>query len=252
MKRVRTRNRMSMRKRLLIIAAIIVPILAAIGIYVFMSYQTWTSTNTQSSEAASQLKTAIESELAGETPPASLEVAITKTLEQYEAISKNGPCALPALYEWQSKLSWFTDSRTECLDRIASSEALAETLTPLQAYLEREAAAAELTKKTIADTAGVTDYPAAASTWQALAVNQDLVAEGPFKPAGTTIAEVAKAISDAYTTLDAAIKSENRASFDEAESNLTAAYARVAEIPVAAQAARAPLIDQVIKAYEQL
>jgi hypothetical protein len=238
-------------KRVLIISGASL-LVAAILVYTWFSAQAWNTASTSTAKASSVLKSSVDTKLATQATPVSTQAALDEILKDYNGALTQGPCELPALYEWQSNLPWLKDQRQKCLNTSKSSEELATALKNMQTYLKDISSSAALLKQATDSTTSTTDYTAAAATWQKVADDKSLVTEGAFKPIGVKISEVSKAIADAYTALVAANTKQDKAAFNTAEQALKDAYTRLDEIKSAANTAQAALVTTIINAYSKV
>ncbi len=244
-------KKLHLSKRTVIISASAL-LLALLLVYSWMSVQAWNSANTTTAKASSTLKSSVDTKLATKATPVSTQTALDETLKAYNDTLTEGPCQLPALYEWQSNLPWLKDQRQKCLNTTKSSEELASSLKNMQTFLKDITASATLLKQATDSTTSTTDYTAAAATWQKVADDKTLISEGAFKPIGAKISEVSKAITDAYTALAAANAKQDKTAFNTSEQALKDAYNRLDEIKSTANAAQEALVTAVINAYSKL
>lgn len=242
----------SVRKRVIIIAAIAAPLLA-IAIYVFLSHQAWQTANASSTEATSAIKAAVAKNLAGDTPPASLPDSLQNVLDSYTDSMSREACSLAPLYEWQSNLWFMKDTRAACVNSAAATTQLVQSLKTYLAYLNRQTVAAKAIEDTIA--AQGTDFGGAATLWTNLAANEALASSDEkedFAPVSVKAKAVSSAIAAAYTALQEANAKEDKAAFDTAEAGIATAFAQLPEINSAAVTAQKALATKVLDAYKAL
>ena len=246
------RKPMSVKKRVIIIASIAVPLLL-IGVYVFLSYQAWQTANASSTEATAAIKTAVTKNLAGEKLSASLPDSLQNVLDSYTDSMSREACSLGVLYEWQSSLWFMKDTRTACINSAAATTQLVQSLKTYLAYMNKQIEAAKAIEDTIA--AQGTDFAGAATQWTTLASSNALASpdeKGDFAPVSVKAKAVSESIAAAYTAMQEAYTKEDKAAFDTADAAIIAAYAQLPEINSVATAVQKILATKVVDAYKAL
>lgn len=245
------RVKMVLWKKIVLISSIVL-VVAVPLIYTWASVQAWNVANTTTAQASSDLKTSVDTTLATETAPESIQASLDSVLKEYDDTLQEGLCKLPSFYEWQSGLIWLKDDRQKCLDAAKSSGELATALKNLQAFMKQEVTVAQLIKEATESTASTTDYTATAAAWQKVADDNSLATDDTFKPVGAKGIEVSTAISGGYIALADANAKQDKAAFAAAERALSDSYARFAEVRTVAIETRSGLIDTVINTYNNL
>jgi hypothetical protein len=239
------------RKRLTIISVVSI-VIGALLTYGVLSYNAWTGLTERSEQAAMSVKASVDESLAVDEASETIGERIERLLTDFDKAYGEEPCGVSPLYQWQTVLPAVQGAVNDCQARVAAAVALTEALEPLGDFLDDEAAAAELIKETVTQTASQKDLAAASAAWKALAASGELSDTDVFQPVKEKIIADSTAIGDAYASLADALKNEDKAGFDLATSQLEAAYRALPDLSGEVDTARDALISKVIEAYEQL
>lgn len=238
-------------KRLLIISVAVL-VFATVGTYGIMSYLHWNDFNNRSASASNSLRTAISASLGTEKAPSSAPDTINTLVREFEEKYGQSPCQSPAVFNWQTVLPAVKELQDNCNQNFSNSLNVIEKLKPLSVFLKDQAEALTEVAEVTEATKNPTDYTAASTSWKSLTESTKLSQSNSFQPIVASIQSSASLISAAFTALATSNNNEDKAAFDAATSNLTTAYASLANVTTATKTEQTKLISQLIEAYDKL
>lgn len=263
-----TRRRLSQRT---IVISLLVVMLVTLAVYIVFSMRAWDDQDQLVKTSRAELKSSIETLLikpgvasleqkssSTETAPEasntsfSAQDQIKTILSDYQAtVQRDDACSLAAVFEWQAGL-WFMNERRQNCE--ASNSAARETVAALQKLYdatESLQAAESSLATTLTATASPQNFTDAATRWTELA--QSISGNTPLPTSvRESIVRIATDIAAAFTGLQAANETEDKAAFDTALEQLNTQYAQLKTIQATTQESQQPLIDAVVRAYATL
>ena len=238
-------------KRLIVIIISVVVFLA-LATYGVLSYLHWQTYDKDSQKAATSLKTSVVDSFDAEKTQATPTTQIDKVVKDFEKTYGSTPCEVPSLYSWQTIIPQTKELREQCDQKFAAALEVIKKLKTLSQFLKDEAKAATLLTATLEATETPTDYAAASASWKAASESDQLSNTAEFKDIHSKFTEVTAIISTAYGALATAVKNEDKAAFDAANTELVAAYGLVDGLKTKVLLDRTALIKSFITLYEKL
>lgn len=239
------------KRRVIIITSSII-LVAAIATYAILSMNYWRTYSDRSYNITNYLYDKINLTLGESSSNTPVTQQMDTIISDFDKTYGKEPCTPAGFYSWQLVFSGLKDLENACAQRVKTSVAVIDAMTPVNEFLKAEPKASEVLKKAQDATADTTDYTAASTVWGNVADSADISKDLSFKNIRDQIISTSHAISIAYANLATSSKNEDKDNFDIATADLSAAYGQIGGLKTNTQVERTNIIKVFTDAYKKL